>query len=269
MIAALLVRAAVGLLGGLWWWGLPVRRAVARDQLRQSLPEVAPGPTLRRAVGSAAVGYLELLLGRRAHWTGTAEARRRIATTGGICLAGHGGAWDLAMVCCATEVPLTVFVRAPSSRLAAAALAALRRRHGADLELLPPAGSMGAAAAALARGRMVVFVQDQRHNRGLPVPFFGRPAWTSAGFAALAHRSGAPLFGAWQRRDPDGRVRGEMRPLDWPVAASRAAAVAALTARSQAWTEAQIRRWPADWWWLHKRWKRPPGAGCEAAQDGG
>lgn len=255
------MHALMMLLGWLWWTVLPVRKRAALSQLRASGLDCPPGPTLRRAVGSAALGYLELLLGRRARWHNTETVAAAISGRGGICLAGHGGAWDLAMVSCAHHLPLTVYVREPSSAVARRALLWLRERTGADLELLPPGGGLADAERALARGRLVVLVQDQRHNGGLPVPFFGRPAWTSAGFAVLAHRHpGLPLFGAWQRRTDSGLVEGIFEQLHWERPTARAEAVAELTARSQQWVEGKVRGAPADWWWLHKRWKVPPGA---------
>lgn len=239
-------------LGALWWWVLPVRRATAVAQLHAALPDADPGPVLRHAVGSAAFGYLELMAGRWAEWRGLDQV-----TGGGLCLAGHGGAWDLAMVSFARQVPLTVFVKAPSNPVARWVLRRLRTLGGTDLQLLPPAGSMADAHEALNKGRLVVFVVDQRHNRGVPVPCFGRPAWTSAGFAVMAWKTRAPLYGTWQRRDPDGRVRGDLERLDWPIPEDRDEAIATLTAQTQQWVESKVRRWPADWWWLHKRWKRP------------
>lgn len=243
-------------LGWLWWTLLPARRRLAAQQLQACLPAAPPGPTLRRALGSAAWGYAELLMGQPLEWRGLEAARG-----GGLCLTAHFGPWDLAMVRCAEAVPLTVFVKTPSQAWAARALEGLRRRTGADLELLPPAGSMPAAERALERGRLVVFVVDQRHAAGIPVPFFGRPAWSSAGFARLAWRSRAPIVGATMGRGPDGRPWGRMEPLPWAIPEARDEALPALTAAAQAWVEAQVRARPQDWWWLHRRWAAPPAQG--------
>jgi KDO2-lipid IV(A) lauroyltransferase len=173
---------------------------------------------------------------------------------GGLCLAGHGGAWDLALVSAGFHVPITIFVREPTNRLAAWALARVRGRS--DVELLPPRGSMSAAREALERGRLVVFVQDQRHNDGVEVPFFGRPALTSAGFAALAWRSRAPVFGAWQWWDGDGGHQLRFETLEPIFPETRDEAIVSLTRFSQAFYEDRIRERPHSWLWLHKRWKR-------------
>ena len=239
-------------LGALWWWLLPVRRAEARAQLTATLPERAPeAPALlRAAVGSVALGYLELAVGAAMPIAGldTLAAALR-PDRGALCLGGHNGAWDLLLVRCSQRVPVTVFVKRPSSRLAAALLDALRR--GGDLELLPIRGAFAAAERALRRGRVVLLVQDQRHNPGPAVPFFGRPARTSEGYARLsvaAQQLGAPTFGALAWRNADGRPEGSLTELNVPQHVN-------LTEWTQQWQEAATRARPGDWWWLHRRWR--------------
>ncbi len=242
-----------GLLGWLWWTLLPVRKRLAVANYRACFPERSPAE-LRRTVGELVLGYLELARGRRAELRDWEMLRG-----GGLVLAGHGGAWDLCLVSVAAAVPITVFVRTPTNRLAARLLE--RARQGVDLELLPPRGSMEAAYRALDRGRVVVFVQDQRHNAGLAVPFFGRPALTSPAFGAMAWRTRAPLFGAWQGREPDGQHWLQIERLPWEIPADRDEAIQTLTARSQAFYAEKIRLRPYSWLWLHDRWKIPPAAG--------
>jgi KDO2-lipid IV(A) lauroyltransferase len=116
---------------------------------------------------------------------------------------------------------------------------------------------MEAARRALERGRLVVFVLDQRHNAGIPVPFFGHPAWTSAAFAALVHRHRPRIFGSYQWRDAHGRLQARAVEVHWSIPEAREAAIPALTRRTQRWLEARVRESPGDWWWLHKRWHVP------------
>lgn len=241
----------IALLGWIWWVLLPVRKRLAVANYVACFPERDPGE-LRRTVGELVLGYLELALGRRAEGRGLDLLRG-----GGLVLAGHGGAWDLCLISAARELPVTIFVRQPSNPLAAWLIARARRR--ADIELLPPRGSMEAAYRALERGRVVVFVQDQRHNAGIPVPFFGRAAWTSPAFGAMAWRTRAPIFGVWQGREPGGRHWVAAERLDWAIPADREAAVRALTEQSQRFYEQKIRSRPWSWLWLHDRWKVPSG----------
>lgn len=237
----------IGFIGWLWWWVLPIRKRMAVENYGLAFPERDPRE-LRRTVGELVMGYIDLLLGRPV----TLE-HMDLVQQGGICLAGHGGAWDLALCAAARKVPATIFVKVPSNKLAAWWITRMRERS--NIELLEPSGSAFAAFRALRKGRLVVFVMDQRFNDGIAVPFFGRPARTSRGFALMLHRTKAPLFGAWQWRDPDGSHRLSIEPLEFEIPRDVEAAVPALTTASQAWTERMIRTAPHSWLWLHNRWK--------------
>ena len=241
------------LLGWLWWWVLPVRKAVARDNLAQAFPDRGPAD-LRRAVGAVAWGYVELLIGRDA----VVSPRHALPRAGGIGLIAHGGNWDIGLVALGRRRPVTVFVKTPSNPLAARFIRAMRGRS--DLELLGVSGTMERAYAALDEGRLVLFFLDQRHNDGLPADFLGRPAWTSAAFAAMAWRTRAPVVGLWPRLAADGTHHLDVEPLDLAVPADRAEALVALTQASQDWLSAKVRQHPDGWWWLHRRWRAPPGA---------
>jgi KDO2-lipid IV(A) lauroyltransferase len=237
------------LLGGLWWWGLPLRRRLAVEQLRRCFPAEDPRG-LRLMMGEVALSYLELLVGILGEVEGAEHARG-----GALALAGHFPGWDLALVSGGAVAPVTIYVREPRSRLAAGLVRWLRGRS--DVQLLGPGSRLEAGRRALEAGRVVVMVQDQRHNAGLEVPFFGQPARTSAGFAAiyLSHRP--PVVGIAHRRGPDGRLRVKVEPLAVPEGLG----LEEITAWTQSWMEAQIRSQPAAWWWLHERWKRVGPAG--------
>jgi len=99
---------------------------------------------------------------------------------------------------------------------------------------------------------VVVFLLDQRHNQGQPVPFFGREAWTSRALALVAARSGCPVFGAWAWREGLGRHRFVVEaPLETTGDLVRD------TSLFMSFYAAHIAARPASWLWLHDRWRRP------------
>lgn len=234
------------LLGWIWWVVLPLRKRLAVDNFRAAFPDEDP-TTLRRTVGELAWSYGELLLGRRARVEGVEHL-----ANGTIALAGHFPGWDMALVSLAEAAPVTIFVREPHDALPRWVIRRLREEAGA--ELLPPRGSQARAYAALEEGRTVIFVQDQRHDPGLAVDFLGRPARTSAGFAAMVHRTRRPVVRVTQAREDGGWVV-RIHPLDLSVPDDRDAALPALTQASQDAYAAEIRRRPWAWWWLHDRWR--------------
>jgi KDO2-lipid IV(A) lauroyltransferase len=109
-----------------------------------------------------------------------------------------------------------------------------------------------------------ILVDQDTRVQGVWVPFFGRPAYTPRAPADLALRSGAPiLVGTCHRRGErpgDGFVfEATEVPYD-PNPADREAEVLRITAACQAVMEDAIRRHPADWVWMHERWKTQPEA---------
>jgi len=236
------------LLGWIWWWLLPVRRDIAQANFARCFPDLPVGPSLRRSVGEMAAQYIELLLGRRCAIDGIEQVRG-----GGLCLAGHFGAWELMVTSLAREVPVTAFVREPSSPLAARLIRWLRTR-GTDLELLTTKDSPRRAYDALAEGRLVLLLQDQRHNDGIEVDFFGAPCRTSPAFGAMAWMARPPLYTIHQWRD--GRQHhAAIRPLDVEIPEGRRDAIRALTQASQDAYASIIRQRPHSWLWLHDRWR--------------
>lgn len=239
------------LVGWLWWLVLPIRKAQAVAAYRRCFPGRDPGE-LRRGVGEVVSSYLHLALGIRSRVEGVELLEQ---AGGGIVLCGHGAAWDMTLISLGERFPTTIFVKRPSNEWVADWITGARQRAG--IELLAPSGSMKQAYRSLEAGRAVLFVQDQRYNDGIAVPFFGRGALTSPGLAAMAWRTKAPIFGMWQWRE-GWRHRTRIERLDWPVPADRDQAIAELTARTQRWYEQAIATAPWAWLWLHERWRGAP-----------
>jgi Kdo2-lipid IVA lauroyltransferase/acyltransferase len=109
---------------------------------------------------------------------------------------------------------------------------------------------------AIRRGGMLAFVLDQNiRTESVKVPFFGVPALTPIGPARIAIRTEAVAVVATIERLPDGRhhVRfgepWELRRGDDPKE---------LTARVTRGIEEAIRKTPAQWVWMHDRWRERP-----------
>lgn len=94
------------------------------------------------------------------------------------------------------------------------------------------------------------------------VPFFGRPAATPRSAADLALRFGAAVVVGTAHRRGDGPDAGHLLeltevPYD-PNPADREAEVLRITAECNRVMEEAIRRHPAEWVWMHQRWKTTP-----------
>ncbi len=123
-------------------------------------------------------------------------------------------------------------------------------------------GSLKDVAKLLRANHIIGMLPDQDIDSldGIFVPFFGRPAYTPLGPAALSLMTGAPIVPCFML--PEGRTFRLIiePPLLAPDEKDRAQALRHLTEAWSARIEAQIRRFPDHWVWMHRRWKTQPAA---------
>ena len=109
---------------------------------------------------------------------------------------------------------------------------------------------------AIRRGGIMSFLIDQNiRTESVKVPFFGRPALTPIGPARYAIRTQALAVPGFVERKPDGNHHVRLLP---PIPCRRGEDPVALTARITSEIEAQIRRHPEQWVWMHDRWRERP-----------
>lgn len=115
---------------------------------------------------------------------------------------------------------------------------------------------------ALKRGKVVVILNDQDAGpEGYPGRFFGLPASIPSGPARFAFRAGVAVLSGFVTGDR-GKVRIEVQPpIDYSAAKSGEEAVARILDEYGRRLEEQVRRFPEDYFWLHKKWKSAPGVG--------
>lgn len=120
-------------------------------------------------------------------------------------------------------------------------------------------GCHGAARGHEPDRIMIGFLADQdAGDRGLAVPFFGRDCSTSAAPAVFALRYQCPLHVAICYRTALARWHIEVsEAIPTHDATGQPREVAAIALDMNRAYEAAIRRDPANWFWVHRRWKRP------------
>lgn len=98
--------------------------------------------------------------------------------------------------------------------------------------------------------------QDPSRRDGVIVDFFGQETNAFTGAAAIARRCEVPIFPVFMHRRADGHHELTIEePLYVEKTDDRAADVLRVTQEISAHIEAWIRRYPAEWFWLHDRWK--------------
>ena len=110
---------------------------------------------------------------------------------------------------------------------------------------------------AMAKGGILLGLLADQHggDRGLPLPFFGRICSTNPSPALLALRYHAPLMVAICYRTGLARWRIECSDAIPTHADGHPRAITEIMAEVNRHYEAAIRRDPANWFWVHNRWK--------------
>jgi len=135
-----------------------------------------------------------------------------------------------------------------------------RQRFGDQL-LLSRQDSIRVSVKALRAGRPLYYLPDMDfHARdSIFVPFFGVPTATITGLPRLARLAGASVLPCLTRMLPGGK--GYVVSIGEPWTDFPGDDVVMDTARMNAWIESAVRTMPAQYYWVHRRFKtRPPGA---------
>lgn len=136
-------------------------------------------------------------------------------------------------------------------------------REGSGLLCFERRTGSAALREALSQGQMVLGLLADQHagDHGVRAPFFGRDCSTSAAPYVFARRYGAPLHTGFCFRTGLARWYIEMGPaIPLHENGRERSAEEVVTDMNRVFEEA-IRRDPANWFWVHNRWKsagRPP-----------
>jgi KDO2-lipid IV(A) lauroyltransferase len=250
---------------------LRIRAKVVESQLRAAFPERDESWVREMAQGAyehlareammmirlSRLGREEVL--RVTYVPGLDDLRGALEEgTGAIIFAGHLGNWEIGGAALAARgIPFDAVARSQENPIVDRLINEGRARLG--MTIIPMGDATKGSLRGLRAGHVVALIADQdARQRGLFVPFFGRPASTYRGPALLAIRSGAPVFAAASVRQPDGRYRVRLRLVPMPEVDDPDRLEWELTARLAAELESAVREDPAQYLWHHRRWKTSP-----------
>lgn len=174
---------------------------------------------------------------------------------GMIGITGHCGNWEWIAHAIALRTPVTVMHRERDEVEMNEFATSLRAYAGISTIDRGSTAAGREMIRALRSGSILAFLIDQNiRAESVKVPFFGRPALTPVGPAKLAVRMGVPITRMFGERRGDTL---HIRILE-PILVSTDDDPVALTARLTADIEAQIRRVPEQWVWMHDRFRERP-----------
>ena len=175
---------------------------------------------------------------------------------GAIAMAAHTGNWEYTVMGYGLLCRPGVVVGRDLDQPWAARLARYLRERGGNFMVAKQKGMKG-IMGHLRHNRPVGIVIDQNTTTagGLLVDFFGKPARTTP-VAALLARRGIPVLPTLSRRLPDGRhLMVIMPPLPLKKTSDAQADIQRHLEIQSRIIEAWVRAEPAQWLWLHRRWK--------------
>jgi len=179
---------------------------------------------------------------------------------GVLLLASHFGNWELmALAFSLRYFPINIVVRPLDNRFLDKLISKIRTRG--DNQLIPKKGSVRKMLRLLTAGDPVALLLDQNPtwDEGVFVPFFNEIACTNKVLSIVALRTGAPVIPAFNVRQPDGSYRVFCEP---EVVLGRSGDttrdVQENTAKFNKIIETYVRRYPEQWFWVHRRWKTRP-----------
>ncbi|MHB9074513.1 MAG: lysophospholipid acyltransferase family protein [Desulfobaccales bacterium] len=175
---------------------------------------------------------------------------------GAIAIAAHAGNWEYTAMGFGLLCRPAVAVGRELDQAWVARMARYLRERGGNFMVAKQKG-MKAIMSHLRQNRVVGIVIDQNTTTagGRLVDFFSKPARTTP-VAALLARRGIPVLPTLSRRLPDGRhLMVIMPPLPLKKTADAQADIQRHLELQNRIIEAWVRAEPAQWLWLHRRWK--------------
>jgi KDO2-lipid IV(A) lauroyltransferase len=131
----------------------------------------------------------------------------------------------------------------------------VRSRNGMPEQIAKGTSGMWRTFALLRGGQAALLLVDQRASEGLPIPFFGRDAFTTLVPAALALKLGTPVVPVSNRRVDGARFFVTVHPeIEPPNTGDPNRDLVEFTAAITRFIEDRVRERPHEWLWIHKRW---------------
>ena len=177
-----------------------------------------------------------------------------------ILVTGHVGNWEIVgYLLSMLGFEIDALARPIDNPLVNDWLLGIRQRQG--LKVITKFNATDRMLEVIDRGGTLAFIADQNAGeKGLFVPFFGRLASTYKSIGLLAIDRDVPIICGYGQRVGRGfgyevGLTDVIRPEQWK---EQPDPLFYVTARYMAAIEQMVRRRPAQYFWMHRRWKSRP-----------
>ena len=264
-------------LGAALWTALRERREMAVEGIMRhiGLDEEHARTMARENFGHTGRSFMELFLSRRVDPRFVHEQvaigdpasfdAMRTTTRPMVGISAHLGAWEMmtpVMNVFVPDRPKQIVVRKPRDQALHAVMTRLRSQP--TVEVVNHRNAVLKVLRNLKKGGATAFLVD--HNcsstEAIFMPFLGAIAAVNMGPALLAVRGGAVIQPMFLVRQGEGYLLHTEHFLDTrELTGSREDKIHKTALFYTRVVERTVRRWPEQWYWLHRRWKTQPPTG--------
>lgn len=236
-----------------WCCELSGAPAIAKEAFRSIGRSLTESCRLYHGRGEGVIARIEVR-GREHYEAARAQGK------GLIFLTGHCGNWELAALGFSAlfNVPMAVVARRQNNPYLNRMVE--RMRTGYHNSIIYKDNALRTMLSVIRKNGVVGLLVDQAvvPAEGCLVSFLGRPAWASRAPVVLARKTGVPVLPSFIHREDDRHVIEFEPALDFSHGSDEDALQADVQRYSSA-IERCIVRYPTDWYWVHRRWKRAEG----------
>jgi KDO2-lipid IV(A) lauroyltransferase len=176
-----------------------------------------------------------------------------------LFITGHCGNWEMTALGFGARVePLAVIARVQNNLYLHRLVERARARYGN--RIIYKQGALMAIVSELRQNKGIGILMDQAvlPEEGFIIDFLGRPAWTMKGPALIARKMGAAVLPAFIHREGSKYIGIFYPPVVLSQEKDTEKALIEDTKTFSSYIENFIREHPAEWLWIHRRWKRVP-----------
>ena len=175
---------------------------------------------------------------------------------GAVIMTGHSDNWELMGGAFAqNDIPLVGVAKKQKSEGADKFINEYRTLIGMHITYRSGVREM---YKMLDEGHFIGLIMDQDVGRvdGVVVKFFNQATLFVTGAASMSRFRKIPIFPAFMHKNSDGTHTLEISPpLQVEKTSDKHADIKKMTQRLATLIEEHIKKYPAEWFWLHDRWK--------------
>ena len=262
------------LLGTLLFYLWGSRRKIAINNLKEAVSSgtlniaVTPDSIIRTFFQNFGKGFAEIIkiyfgLGRNIIESVTVEGIEHFHTArskgkGVLFITGHCGNWELLAIATPGKLSrsLAVVARPLDNPFLNRVLEKTRQKYGN--RIIYKKAALKSILQALRSNEAVGILMDQAvlAREGFVIDFLGRGAWTTKMPALIARKTGAAVLPAFIHRTEHGHTIKIFPEVQLLHEDDKEEQLKKDTKNFSSYVEDYIQKYPSEWLWIHRRWKR-------------